>query len=437
MAIDRKIGKLILPAVKGKMGDRMYFVSVMRMQDVVDRVRLARTMYKYGDEEPISSRLQRDLKDKRLQEISEYLLKKTGHFFNALVVAVYGTPKWRYFDKVSPKVLSDYKDALGFLELSGKEKMYALDGQHRLRGIERAIGNKHAANSNVFSESKESIGVVFVAHDSDNNISRSRRLFVDLNKRVEKVSKRDIIYLDEDDAAAIITRRLVEDLKGQFAIKTRVYNAHGNALPETDEAGGCFTTIGTFYDCLNALFNGILVEKSRLSSVKDNGRISDDILDVFERETKDFFVMMEKHIPEVGEYFAAPAGKLQAICRKYRKKHLLFRPMGLKVFVDIVCDIYKFQRESEEYDKNGMNRAIQSAAALPLSFDENPALGLVWSAAQKIVPKNFPLLKKIYRYMLDIRVSGKSVYHDALQKEYQYALGNDTAQLPQKIGLKK
>ena len=226
MPKDKKIGKLILPAVKGRMGNRNYFVTVMLIKDIVERVKLAGEMNPQ-DEQP-SVKLQRDIKDKRLPAISDYLLRQKERFFNSLVIGIHGDPKWRCFDNFSPKNLSDYKEFLGFIELSGKEEMYALDGQHRLRGMKNATENAQSdmfKNITTLSEDEESVGVVFVAHygTPPEMRQKSRRLFTVLNKHANKVSKRDIIYLDEDDAAAIITRKLIERKKSIFTRGVRVH----------------------------------------------------------------------------------------------------------------------------------------------------------------------------------------------------------------------
>ena len=131
-----ELGKLIIPAVKGWMGDRNYFSAVMRMRDIDGRVKPAADMYKAVREVPPSHHLQRAASTKRVKEIHEYLSKSDERFFNSLVVAMHGAPNWRHFKSISEPVFKEYVEFMGFLELSGKEEMYALDGQHRLLGIQ-------------------------------------------------------------------------------------------------------------------------------------------------------------------------------------------------------------------------------------------------------------------------------------------------------------
>ena len=95
----------------------------------------------------LSDLIQRELKEGRSREISLYLEKEKEKFLGSLVVAVYGgDPEWNQAsltpaaDKVNREAITD--DALnsvGFLKLSGREKLFAIDGQHRLSGIKTAL----------------------------------------------------------------------------------------------------------------------------------------------------------------------------------------------------------------------------------------------------------------------------------------------------------
>ena len=106
-----------------------------------------------------------------------------------------------------------------------------------------------------------------------------------------------------------------------------------------------------------------------------------------------------------------------------------FAPWGLKVFIEIVCDVYNISAIKGNYNKDQMNNAIKLAARLPLFLYQKPAIGLVWNDTQKvIVPKNFSLLKQVYKYMLGISINSPD-----LLKKYRDALGDDKAKLPAPI----
>lgn len=159
-------------------------------------------------------------------------------FFNALVLAVYdGVPAWH-------EVRLEYDDGsefynLGVLELSGDEKVFPVDGQHRVEGIKKVIRESDKYDN-------EQIPVIFIGHKTDDaGMQRSRRLFSTLNRYAKPVSMRDIIALDEDDIVAIASRELI-DTHPLFS-KNRLLDSRTKAIPESNNAA--FTTIIAFYEC--------------------------------------------------------------------------------------------------------------------------------------------------------------------------------------------
>ena len=141
-------------------------------------------------------------------------MKQKKGFFNSLVVAIHeGSPKWSDIEversiKIEGDLIDDenmeiLSNKYGILSLSGDEEIFALDGQHRLKGLRKAyvedpeIGEKE-------------LSLIFVIHNHE-NVERTRRLFTVLNKYAEKPRGAELIIIDEDDAAAINTRRLVSN----------------------------------------------------------------------------------------------------------------------------------------------------------------------------------------------------------------------------------
>ena len=174
-------------------------------------------------------------------------LTKPQRFFNSLVVGVYGgAPNFYELElhrgpTLTPEELPDYfKGALGILQFNGAEKLFAIDGQHRVVGIKRAVEQSDSVGD-------EEVIALFVHHSRDaSGMERSRRLFTTLNRYAKPVSKMDIIALDEDGIVAIVTRMLVEEyplFKNFLKIKK------GKQLPARDTEN--FTTIETLYDALD------------------------------------------------------------------------------------------------------------------------------------------------------------------------------------------
>jgi SAM-dependent methyltransferase len=162
----------------------------------------------------LSDMILRQLKEGRSAEISEYLRTNPERFFNSLVVAVYeGDPAWHELAEIRPEganfdpkdVSEDAVASIGFLSFTGEEKLFALDGQHRLAGIQEALEHDPEL-------ADDEASVIFVSHHSDAaGLTRTQRLFTTLNKTARPASKGEIIALDEDDVMAIVARDLVEN----------------------------------------------------------------------------------------------------------------------------------------------------------------------------------------------------------------------------------
>ena len=90
----------------------------------------------------------------------------------------------------------------------------------------------------------EEVTAIFVGHSRDEaGITRTRRLFSTLNRYAKPVSKSDIIALDEDDAAAIVTRRLFDS---HPLFVNRLSLGKTKAIPVRDL--GSVTSIVALYD---------------------------------------------------------------------------------------------------------------------------------------------------------------------------------------------
>ena len=134
--------ELTLPALRARMGDWIYYVTFLQMEEISKRIELAEEVHPSS---MLKEMIQRQITD-RANPIAEYLLNQQQRFFNSLIVGVYGgAPNWyelaigtnQLFDaEVLPLYL---EGALGILRLDGEEKLFALDGQHRVEGIKKAL----------------------------------------------------------------------------------------------------------------------------------------------------------------------------------------------------------------------------------------------------------------------------------------------------------
>ncbi len=203
-----------LPALRGVMGDWVFYSCLMNIYEISERVQYAEDVH---SNKHLSDMIQRQLKKGRSEQIAEYLSTQKERFFNSLVVATYGgEPSWYALSNVRNKsnnidlegLSEETIGSIGFLTLRGDEKLFALDGQHRLAGIKKAV------KEGIEQDPYDDVSVIFVAHKKTaKGLERTRRLFTTLNKTARPVSKGDIVALDEDDAMAICTRWLIEKTK--------------------------------------------------------------------------------------------------------------------------------------------------------------------------------------------------------------------------------
>ena len=69
--------KLYLPSLRGIMGDWVYYPTLMKLKDIVERVKIAEEIYQ---SKTLSEMVQREIKRKRGKEIKDYLLKHETTF---------------------------------------------------------------------------------------------------------------------------------------------------------------------------------------------------------------------------------------------------------------------------------------------------------------------------------------------------------------------
>jgi len=417
-----KSRKLVLPALRGIMGDWVYYSCLFKLRELNTRVGYARQIH---TNESLSDMIQRRLERRRSELISEYLCTQPERFFNSLVIATYdGQPNWHALSSVHSKANNDEIEgvseltiaSVGFLTLNGDEKLFALDGQHRLAGIKKAVLSRP---QNIFDD--DEVSVILVAHrDTEDGLKRTRRLFTTLNKNAKPVSKADTIALDEDDVMAICARRLIEET--DLFSDDRIAFVAKNTMPTTNTSS--LTTIGNLYDVLTRLFTGVDSPLKQRKVDLKKLRPSDQKLDEYFEFSKEFFYQLSKNLNELKEFFDAT--NTSEVVKRYRGNHggsILFRPLGLSIFVHFIALLSK-QRLLPD--------AIKLAAKLPRELNKAPYSGLVWdnttnrilnSSSHKVT------LRKILLYM----VGQSDTSEEDLIQRYRRDLGNEKEELPDKI----
>lgn len=389
--------QLVLPALRGHFGDWVYYSCLMPLAEVGARADYAHQVHPTKE---LSEFIQRSLEGVRASHIAQYLEKTPDRFFNSLVLAVYGgAPEWldvggfRATDPSLRQLLSpEAEDSVGFLHLNGREAIFAIDGQHRLAGIRKALANGQI-------DGAEQVPVILVGHKKTaTGLQRTRRLFTTLNKTAVPVRKRDIIALDEDDAMAIIVRRMVET-DARFA-DPRIAIVASQNIPNHNTVA--LTTISSLYDLLKLLF------------VHDSGRGSDRGLR-FNRPTNDkldhYFELATSYFTTLGATFkpvrevltAAAPGVVTPKYRHARGGHLLFRPIGLDMFTKTVIRCASARGLSLE-------SAIKRLKSMPMQLTDAPYSGVIWDPTRGVMrPPGKVVAREVMAYMAGLIPESRSL----------------------------
>ena len=347
------------------MGDWVYYITFLRLKDIAERVSLAQQLH---TSQALKDLIQREVDESvHSQAIKRYLLHQEQRLFNALVIAIYGgAPTWAELKiddsaKSGLGELPEYmKGALGVLAFDGSEKLFAVDGQHRVVGIQRAVSSNGDLGS-------EEVCVIFVGHSNDRpGLQRTRRLFTTLNRYAKPVNKMEIIALDEDDAIAIVTRRLLE----QYKLLTNFTSVKkGKGMPASDRKN--FTTILTVYDVLDRYLNWQW--KDRRDFKKQ--RPSDRELNFLYRQCVELWDTLIASFPPLKEL--TDSSPEDEISFKYRNRsaggHLLFRPIGLAMVVLAIRHLID--------EGKTLKQAAARVARAPMLLSDSPWAGLLWDSA--------------------------------------------------------
>lgn len=409
-----------LPALRGRLGDWAYYSCLMPLGQLAARVGFVQDIHKSA---ALSDLIQRELKEGRSTEIARYLVTTEERFFNSLVIAVYGgDPAWHQLSDLRAAttgadfevdaVDEDVIASIGFLSFTGREKLFALDGQHRLAGVKKAI----AINAKL---AEEEVSVIFVAHKTTRaGRIRTRRLFTTLNKTARPVSKGEIIALDESDIMAIVARFLVEN-DSRFSDHRILVSKQVN-LPPTDSKH--LTTIANLYDLLTVLFSKIM--HTRSTAELKFYRPPDPEIENYQAYAQRYFDLLGNAFPELGEFYRSK--KPDSVVRKHRHAQggsVLFRPVGLSIFVELTASLVK---------RLSLEAAVERLALLPTDLTAAPYYELLWDPVTgNINTKRKVLLRRVLEYMLGLTQGRRQV--DKLRQDLLDRVP-DNADLPDQVG---
>ena len=392
---------LHLPCLRGFIGNWTYFSSVMKIKDVVNRI----ITVSESDElytKNINDILQREISTKRVGQLKEYLNSNPEHFFSSIIVAIYqGNPIWSDFDiesqfRIDNNLLNTddigfIENKIGILSLSGSETIFALDGQHRIKGIREAYKKNKSIG-------EEEVALIFVVHNHENK-QRTRRLFTVLNKYAQKPREAELIILDEDDAAAIITRKLIDNHE-VLKLKNAVSDTNGANIPANDLHS--FTTL-----VMVNRINKLVLSRYKIDYTK---RPDEDSLNQYYQKCTDFWDYFFVQFPMIKQFIQGEECKF-ANGDSYNRNaktggSLLLRPVGQKLFAQIY---------SEFDEDNKLEILTSKISFLDFNLNGNYCKYITWN--NKMLPKSESLQKRVFFYALGL--STDSTIHADLKKVYE------------------
>ena len=407
-----KPGPLFVPAMQGTFGDWTYYSALVSLKDIVERVGYATTLV---ENKSLAEQIQRHLDDVgRAKDIADYLLRNSDRFFNALVVGVLGgQPEWHPFtlssripDHELGAVTERDQDLVGYLQLSGEETLFALDGQHRLAGIRRALAQEPRLDG-------EKLALIFVPHlATPAGVIRTRSLFISLNKKAVPVKRKDIIILDEVDLAAIITRRLI-DHDSRFNRDVIDVARFGSAIPGTSSF---WTTIGNFYDANNILIRHV-VEGRDAAELQDADkvRLPESRIAFYQAGVVDFYERLAKVEPLLATIFGEDAdARTEAVldARTARNPRFLARPVGLNIMTKTAAELRK---------SKSLTQTFRELRRIPLTMTHAPFADVIWDTGRsRMIVSGQSLASRLLLYML-----GLTAFDARLRKSYAEHLDED------------
>lgn len=399
--------QLFLPALRGHIGDWVYYVALVRLSDVKERIYLANEIHTSAT---LNEFIQRRVTS-RSAGIKAYLLEQPQRFFNSLVVGVYGgSPDFLELSigenpAVETGDLSDALDgAIGILRLGGDERLFALDGQHRLAGIRQALEIRAELGS-------ETLSAVFVGHaQNEQGMTRTRRLFTTLNRHAKPISALDKIAMDEDDVVAIVTRRLVDNYP---LFEGRISPTESKPIPVNDVRS--ITTLASLYASLDRYLRPFRMSSTKWSEFK-RLRPSDEAIErCYLASTELFDALTEEFEPL---RLLAQGEPTELVVRRFRNRerggHLILRPIGQDMLVRTVHALVERGLTLEQ--------AVKRIAAIPMMLDVEPWVGLLWDPTARRINSRAEN-QRIARWLLmhaaggDVSWLGRGVSVERLQRE--------------------
>lgn len=411
-----------IPALRSKIGVWIYYTSSLSFEEVDKYVKkIDKDLH---TSEGLSDAIQRSITD-NYKNIRDYILNQNERFFNSLVLAIYdGDPEWI-------EVELNFEDTeyfnMGFLKLSGDEKIFPVDGQHRVEGIKAAI----LLNPEL---KKEKVPVIFIGHQkNDDGMKKTRRLFSTLNRYAKPVSMSDIVALDEDDSAAIITRYLVENIP--IFLHDKVVSSLQKAIPDTNKK--CLTSLITLYECNSELvkffFNESIKKTVDYQKTKFRNflrfRPNDIILMKLQIFIEAYWSALQNSLVDISDFVHNQSDDPASSYRNKEGGNILFRPAGLLPFVQATLVESKKNHLDgpEPLEELDFEEIIGKFSEINFSLNSAPWEYVAWDPVNKTMKTSISkrLIKCFFLYFAETDNNSVLTPSDSefIKKQYASSIG--------------
>lgn len=409
--------QLIIPCIRSVMGDWVYYSSSMSVEEISERVT---TDKKYRENPNLDEILQRDLKNRK-ETIARYLLNDESRFFNSIIIGVFGgIPQWHEFSidkkvqEISNADIDEYSHSVGLLEFQGDEEMFAIDGQHRVAGMQIAHEKESNKDEDEQKLADDKFPVIFIAHiDDPLGKKRTRKLFSDINKNAKPVAEGDKIKIDEENLNAIVTRRIYANYK--YFQKGKLISLTESARLENNDVEHFTNLLGI--NNTNKVLRKLFKKVSRTHEWEEINVVS------FYKVAEEFYDFIIENVEQYKKYF-----KNRTLSLKTARKnnaYILFRPVGLKLLAGLYVHFFI---------KNELNLLKKYLINVSFIMPNSPFNKVLWNNGKmEAKDKNQRLALNIALYIFN---EIPKYEEDSLLENYREILKDAKANLPEKISLK-
>ena len=197
--------------IRATMGSTVYYITKMPAGRLIDSVGIAEEMREWPNM-TAEEKMQRNCDIRRIvEEIVPYVTTDPDRFFSSLIVDIY-----EGFENIVFEPLTDVVGALpaaykmplqdmGFITLPGKERLIALDGQHRLLSLKIAIRGLMG----VPAGTKATPMLSDLQPHPELAADELSIILVEHTNTAKQTSRSDNIITSDDDPYSVIIRRLI------------------------------------------------------------------------------------------------------------------------------------------------------------------------------------------------------------------------------------